>query len=145
MFTSQLNLSGNHLCGVDAWGQGTYTTEGITAIADALKVTAPITSLNLASNNLCDLCQHCGQNWGQHSGTKCQNGGQWQPNTAGVIALAEALKVTASLTSLIIHSNHLGDEGMGAIAIALKDSTVSQLASLDVRYNKINLATDRAK
>ena len=55
----------------------------------------------------------------------------------GAAALAPAIAVCASLTSLIIYSNQLGDEGMGAIANALKDSTVSQLASLDVRNNQI--------
>ena len=52
MFTSQLDLSGNQLCGVDAFGKGTYTTEGITAIADALKVTASLTRLDVSYNNL---------------------------------------------------------------------------------------------
>jgi Ran GTPase-activating protein (RanGAP) involved in mRNA processing and transport len=55
----------------------------------------------------------------------------------GAAVLAPAIAVCTSLTSLIIRSNHLGDEGMGAIAIALKDSTVSKLASLDVCNNKI--------
>ena len=45
MLTSQLNLSNNQLCGLDQYGRGTYTTEGITAIADALKVTASVTSV----------------------------------------------------------------------------------------------------
>ena len=49
VFTSQLNLSRNQLCGIDDFG-GTYTAEGITAIADALKVTPSLTSLDLSSN-----------------------------------------------------------------------------------------------
>ena len=48
VFTSQLNLSGNHLCGVDAWGQGTYTTEGITKLCEGLKGSA-VTSLKCAA------------------------------------------------------------------------------------------------
>jgi hypothetical protein len=42
----QLNLSDNILCGVN-WrdGTGTYTAEGITAIAEALEVTASLTSV----------------------------------------------------------------------------------------------------
>ena len=52
MFPSQLNLSGNELCGLDKRGRGTYTAEGITAIADALKVTASITLVDLKYNDL---------------------------------------------------------------------------------------------
>ena len=35
---SQLDLPGNQLCGLDVLGRGTYNAEGITAIADALRV-----------------------------------------------------------------------------------------------------------
>ena len=52
MLTSQLDLRHNQLCGLDKYGRGTYTAEGITAIADALKVTASITSVNVLSNKL---------------------------------------------------------------------------------------------
>ena len=52
MLTSQLNLSSNELCGVDWMGSGTYTAEGITAIADALKITASITLVDLKYNDL---------------------------------------------------------------------------------------------
>ena len=52
MFTSQLNLSGNQLCGIDIFGDGTYTAEGITAIADALKVTPSLTRLDVRDNSL---------------------------------------------------------------------------------------------
>ena len=45
MFTSQLNLSNNELCGLDWTGAGTYTSEGITAIAEALKVTPSMTEV----------------------------------------------------------------------------------------------------
>ena len=51
-----INLSDNLLCGIwtDSWGrqQGTYTAEGITAIADALRVDGALTKLSLAQNNL---------------------------------------------------------------------------------------------
>ena len=48
------------------------------------------------------------------------------------MALSEALKVTASLTSLSLGQNELGDEGATVIAQALKESSVSKLASLDL-------------
>ena len=40
---TSLNLSSNQLCGVDDFGLGTYTTEGITAIADAMRVNGALT------------------------------------------------------------------------------------------------------
>ena len=48
----QLNLSGNELCGLDNDGGGTYNAEGITAIADALRVNGGLTSINLSGNHL---------------------------------------------------------------------------------------------
>jgi hypothetical protein len=48
----QLDLSGNQLCGVNEYGQGTYTAEGITAIADALRVNGALTVANLLGNQL---------------------------------------------------------------------------------------------
>ena len=45
-FTSQLDLSHNMLCGISPYsGAGTYTAEGIKAIADALKGNASLTSV----------------------------------------------------------------------------------------------------
>jgi len=44
---SQLDLSNNQLC-----GRGTYTAEGITAIADALRVNGGLTKMSLANNKL---------------------------------------------------------------------------------------------
>ena len=52
----QVNLSGNQLCGIDyfKYGGGTYTVEGITAIADALRVSASMTTADLRGNLLDD-------------------------------------------------------------------------------------------
>jgi len=47
VFTSQLDLSGNTLCGINHYtGAGTYTAEGIKAIADALKGNASLTKIS---------------------------------------------------------------------------------------------------
>jgi hypothetical protein len=46
--------------------------------------------------------------------------------------LAPAIAVCASITSLSLGQNELGDEGAIAIAQALKESKVSKLASLDL-------------
>ena len=50
---TQLNLSSNQLCGLETWsGKGTFTTEGITAIAEALKGNASLTRLDVSYNKL---------------------------------------------------------------------------------------------
>ncbi len=42
------SLASNALCGLDSWGSGTYTTEGITKLCEALKASA-VTSLECAA------------------------------------------------------------------------------------------------
>ena len=68
------------------------------AIAEALKVNAVLTNLNLYDNTI---------------------GGD------GAKAIAEALKVNAVLTSLDLYRNSIGDDGAKAIAEALKVNPVA--------------------
>ena len=42
---TSLDLSLNQLCGLDGHGRGTYTADGITAIADALRVNGSLTEV----------------------------------------------------------------------------------------------------
>ena len=98
------SLAGNQLCGLDHRGRGTYTAEGINAIAEALKLNGSLTSLDISSNNLCGL------DW-RGDGTY---------TAEGIMAIAEALKVNGSLTSLNVSHNMIGAEGAEAIAEALK-------------------------
>jgi len=42
---TSLDLSNNLLCGVTTFGSGTYTAEGITAIAEALRVNGALTEI----------------------------------------------------------------------------------------------------
>ena len=42
---TSLDLSNNQLCGLDRFGRGTFTAEGITAIADALRVNGTLTKI----------------------------------------------------------------------------------------------------
>ena len=42
------------LCGVDEDGYGTYTTEGIAALSEALKVTASLTRMDVRFNSVGD-------------------------------------------------------------------------------------------
>jgi hypothetical protein len=51
---TSLGLSSNQLCGLGHDGHGTYTAEGMTAIADAPRVNGALTSVDLSSNNLTD-------------------------------------------------------------------------------------------
>ena len=48
---TSLDLSGNALCGIK-YGRGTYTAEGIKAIADALRVSASMTHLDVRVNSM---------------------------------------------------------------------------------------------
>jgi len=98
---TQLDLSENRLCGVwenyknSQWVQkGTYDATGINAIADALRVTASLTTLDLSFNKL---------------------------GPEGGKALAPAIAGSASLKQLVLFDNNLGDEGEAAIREAVKD------------------------
>jgi len=138
-----LDLANNQLCGLDyMYGEGTYDASGITALAEALKVNAVLTDLNLADNNL-------------------TNNGK---DMTGIHAIAEALKSgTAVLTSLDLSSNSIGghyeddgydsdeDEmqrlfvpemsGITALASALRVNVV--LKKCDVRSNKLGDAGEQ--
>jgi hypothetical protein len=49
----QLDLSGNRLCGIDEYDEGTtYSAKGITAIADALRVNGALTRVDVRNNNI---------------------------------------------------------------------------------------------
>ena len=46
-----MDLASNQVCGyLDQWTEGTYTAEGIKAIADALHVNASLTKLDVRYN-----------------------------------------------------------------------------------------------
>ena len=101
-----MNLSGNVLCGIDRWGEGVYNADGIKAIADSIAVTASLTKISLAKNNLGEegtkiICEAMKGNttiteldlsgWGHTSNI----GG-----APGAKCVADMLRVTASLTYL---------------------------------------------
>ena len=106
----QLNLSGNKLCGVNIFGEGTYNAEGITAIADALRVTASLTSigkggLNLKNNSLGD------KGWGEIF--------------AGVCSSEES-----KISSIDASKDWIGPEGAKLIAEALRTSVTASLTEV---------------
>ena len=59
---SQLDVRNNQLCGLDFLGGGTYNAEGIHAIADALRVNASLTKMDLEYNGLGDAGKDALQN-----------------------------------------------------------------------------------
>jgi hypothetical protein len=120
---SQLDLSENRLCGVDRRGDGTYTAEGIKAVADALRVSASLTSLNLSSNRLCGV-------WDDYDYNKHEIVGRGTYTAEGIKAVADALRVSASLTFCDVSGNSIGDVGMSIMGQALLSSTTSKLGSL---------------
>ena len=109
-----MDLASNQLCGLGRWGDGTYTAEGIKAIADALRVNASITSLSLGDNCLGD---------------------------EGVEALSVGLKESKSLVTLNLsngthrHSTKFGPKGASALASAI--AVIPSLSRLDVRWNDL--------
>jgi len=109
-----VNLSRNVLCGVDHSGKGTYTAEGITAIADALRVNGGLTSLHLSGNALCGVTPF----------------GRGTYTAEGITAIADALRVNGGLTMLALARNMLGEEGTKAICEALEQNKT--LKELDI-------------
>jgi len=55
----------------------------------------------------------------------------------GAAALAPAIAVSASLTTLVLREIELGDEGVTVLCNALRESTVSKVQELDLRSNDI--------
>ena len=124
MFTSQLDLSDNNLCGLNWEGKGTYTAEGITALSEALKVTASLTVTDLRYNNLdtesatmlANIAKKkrislCGITPGQTEAdfTPSKNDNYYM-GPADAILLTADLAVIPSLTFLSLADNNLGEE-----------------------------------
>ena len=136
---TQINLSDNQLCGLNDEGDGTYDAVGIGAIADALRINASLTDLNLESNQLgpeggVALAEALRVN---ASLTVLNLYGN-QLDAAGGSAIADALRVNASLMSLDLLNNSIGAKGGMAFADALRVNT--SLTNLDIGYNEIGEA-----
>jgi hypothetical protein len=104
----QLDLSQNQLRGMKHDYEGTYTAEGITAIADALRVNGGLKKLSLAANKLGDegtkaICEALEQNktlkeldisgGGSHGGTSV--------GSVGAKHVAKMLGVNGTLTQVL--------------------------------------------
>ena len=61
----------------------------------------------------------------------------------GAKPLADAFRVTASMTKILVGNNKLGNQGTIIICDALRESTVSKVQELDLALN--NIGPDGAK
>ena len=94
------SLAENALCGVNEYGRGTYTAEGITKLCEGLKGSS-VTSLECAAALKCLLsCQRpltcLSTRLCSHSRSLCYN----DLGPKGAAALAEGLKGNSTLQSL---------------------------------------------
>jgi hypothetical protein len=107
---TSLNLFNNQLCGLDDYGIGTYTAEGITAISDAMRVNGLLTALDLSSNYLTDegvsaVCEAIQSN--KETKLTSLNLGDNEIGPVGANAVAAMVVVTGSLTSINLSKNKL--------------------------------------
>ena len=113
-----MNLSNNRLCGVwveyDGTRKGNYITEGINAIADALRVHGALTSVELRGNQLGDngwgaiFAAICGS---KDSKITSLDASSENIGPVGGHAVAAMVAVTGALTSIDLSKNNLTDYG----------------------------------
>ena len=101
---TSLDLSNNQLCGGNIWG--TYTTEAITAIAEALRVNGLLTSVELRGNKLGD------EGWGAIFAAICGN-------------------KDSKIMSMDVSYENIGFAGGKLIAEALRTSVTSALTKME--------------
>ena len=113
----QINLSANQLCGISQLGVGTYTAEGITALADALRVSTSMTVADLRYNNLdvesanmlVEIAKNkkislCGIKPNQTEADFTPfNNMYYEMNSADAILLTADLAVITSITQVLAH------------------------------------------
>eukprot|EP00966_Prymnesium_polylepis_P304544 7036503-Prymnesium_polylepis.1 len=124
VFCAQINLSRNQLCGYDVWGAGTYTPEGIKAIADAIGVSGSLTQvlaflsavIKLSNNALCGVIN--ATYLGSHKSLTPLG----TYNAEGIKVIADAIGISRSLTQVDLSGNHLFYEGGKAIANGIRVS-----------------------
>jgi len=107
----QLNLSNTRLCGVWFYcgvSTGSYNAEGITAIADALRVNGALTSINLSRGN-----QLGDEGWGAIFAAICGN-------------------KDSKIMSMDVSHENIGPAGVQLIAEALRTSVTGALTNLEL-------------
>ena len=122
-YTWQLDLSDNQLCSVNLYGCGTYDTEGITAIAGALRITGSVILVNVLSNRL-----------SMESASLLLKVKTEKPNLRTLCGL------THDETELDLSRRHLGPGD--AKLLAPEILVMSSVTRVDIRHN--NVAGDAA-
>ena len=92
---TQIDLSDNVLCGINKYGQGNYNADGIKAIAQAISVSASLTSIDVSVNGLGD---------------------------EGAKHITKGIAVSASLTSIDLYRISIGPAGAKYMADAIASS-----------------------
>ena len=153
---TSIDLSRNQLCGilryVDVGQQGSYTSEGITAITNALRVNGGLTVTNLLGNQLdaesakmlAEVAKQkdislCGIQRDQTTANFLYK--ELEPPDAILLGsdLSQAV-VTGALTSVKLGGKKLGDEGWGAIFAAICGNKDSKIMSMDACSENIGPA-----
>ena len=129
----QINLSESALCGIGRWGGGTYTADGIKAIAESISVSSSVTSIDVGNNNIGKaaslelLAAMKGKNMVTIGMAGCSLG------VEGSKVVAEMISVMASLTSINLSYNNLAADygrdmtGIKAIADALVEASITSV------------------
>lgn len=151
---SHLDLSANELCGIDVLGQGAFTSEGIMAIAAAIRVNSFLTCLSTAHNEISgDGAQQLADavlampTLESFSGiplkelrADCLTSLDLSDKGLGVteaLVLANLVGfVSKSLTSLNLKGNELGAQGAAALAPAI---AASGLIAANLLANRLDI------
>ena len=99
---ASVDLSRNRFCGLDEYGRGTYTANGITAIAAAIGDSPVLASVDLGNNRLCGVCDET-----DDEGNIRQIGTY---TAKGITAIAAAIGASAALAWMDLRLNSLGQE-----------------------------------
>ena len=132
----QVNLRNNQLCGIDYWGSGTYTDEGIKAIADALRVSNSLNSIDVGFNKIDQpaalelLAAMKGRDMVSIGMADCNLG------VEGAKVVADMAAVMGSLTSINLYYNKLGPEG--AKALVEGGAFRGSLTAAELRFNQLD-------
>ena len=128
---TDLNLFRNRICGLDLMGEGTYTDIGIKALAEALKISSTLKSLNVGYNFLREGAALSIVRAAKQQDTMEVLGLAWcDIGLPGAAALADYISLSSALKKLVLAGNWIRDGGASAFGQGLKDNKM--LEELDL-------------